>query len=184
MEELEEKYPVEIVWRSFELRPKGSPPRSPEYLEKVKEMTPRYNAIVKDKLGVEINRPEYGENESVNGLTINALVGAKYAEQKGLGPDYHKKMFRAFWLEARKINKIEILTETAVEIGLDKNDFLAALEDPIFQNQVQEDIMAAYQNGINSIPAMVFDGKFLVNGAQPFSTLESVLKQIQSGELT
>jgi predicted DsbA family dithiol-disulfide isomerase len=55
---------------------------------------------------------------------------------------------------------------------------LAALDDPLFDQQVQDDLDTARRYGLNSVPALVFADRYLVSGAQPVDVLRSVVEQI------
>jgi predicted DsbA family dithiol-disulfide isomerase len=43
---------------------------------------------------------------------------------------------------------------------------------------VQQDIDLARQYGLNGVPALVFDNRYLVSGAQPADMLRRVVDQI------
>ncbi len=107
-----------------------------------------------------------------------ALIGAKYAEQAGAGPAYHDGVMRAYWQQARNISDRAVLAEIAAVAGLAHAAFLAALDDPAFDAAVQQDIDLARQYGLNGVPALVFDNRYLVSGAQPVDVLRRVVEQI------
>jgi predicted DsbA family dithiol-disulfide isomerase len=56
--------------------------------------------------------------------------------------------------------------------------FLAALDDAYYDQQVQVDIEQARQFGLNSVPALVFDQRYLISGAQPHAVLAQAVEQI------
>ncbi len=107
-----------------------------------------------------------------------ALIGAKFAEQQGAGPAYHDGVMRAYWQQARNISDRAVLAEIAAVAGLAHAAFLAALDDPAFDAAVQQDIDLARQYGLNGVPALVFDNRYLVSGAQPVDVLRRVVEQI------
>lgn len=164
--------PVEVYWRSFELRPKGSPPIPPEYRRRIEAMRPQLLAIARERYGCEINQGPVGLDSRP------ILVGEKYAESKGLGPAYHAAVMRAYWQEARNIGDRTVLAEIAEAVGLPRDEFLAALDDPAFDAQVQADIDLAHAYGLNGVPALIFDNRYLVSGAQPADVLHRVVAQI------
>lgn len=164
--------PVEVHWRAFELRPQGSPPIPPEYRRRIEAMQPRLHAVAREHYGREINQGPSGIDSRP------ALIGAKYAESRGGGAAYHAAVMRAYWQEARDIGDRTVLAEIAAAVGLDRDEFLAALDDPAFDAQVQADIDQAHAYGLNGVPALVFDNRYLVSGAQPPDVLRSVVAQI------
>lgn len=137
---------------------------------------PRLYAVAREQYGLELNQGPWGINSRP------ALIGAKYAEAQGVGPAYHDAVMRAYWLEAQSIEDREVLAQLAVASGLARDAFLAALNDPTLEQEVLNDIAWAHNNGINGVPALVFQGKYLVSGAQPYQVLTRVVDQIRAEE--
>jgi predicted DsbA family dithiol-disulfide isomerase len=165
-----------VQWHSFELRPKDAPPLPPEYKEKIMAGRPRLYAVAREQYGLELNQGPWGINSRP------ALIGAKYAEAQGVGPAYHDAIMRAYWLEAQSIEDREVLAQIAIASGLDRDAFLAALTDPALEQEVLNDIAWAHNNGISGVPALVFQEKYLVSGAQPYDVLTRVVDQIRAEE--
>jgi len=176
LEKLEASHGVTIRWHSFELRPKDAPPLAPEYKERIMAGRPRLYAVARETYGLELNQGPWGINSRP------ALIGAKYAEVQGVGPAYHDAVMRAYWLEAQSIEDLGVLAAIAVAIGLDRDTFLAALDDVELEQAVLNDIAWAHTNGINGVPALVFQDKYLVSGAQPYAVLTRIIEQIQAEE--
>jgi predicted DsbA family dithiol-disulfide isomerase len=127
--------------------------------------------------GLQINEGPFGIDSRP------ALIGAKYAEAQGVGPAYHARVLRAYWEEAVNLEDLAALKQLAADAGLDPQAFETALADEQYDNEVTRDIMTAYQSGINGVPALLFDGKYFVSGAQPYDVLAGVVDQIESGEM-
>jgi predicted DsbA family dithiol-disulfide isomerase len=163
---------VDIHWRSFELRPRGGPPIPPEYRQRIEAMRPQLIAVARERYGREINQGPVGIDSRP------ALIGAKYAESKGLGNAYHEAIMNAYWQQARDIGDREVLGEIAAALGLPRAEYLAALDDAAFDAQVQADIDLAHAYGLNGVPALVFDNRYLVSGAQPADVLRQVIAEI------
>jgi predicted DsbA family dithiol-disulfide isomerase len=176
LEKLTQSHGVEVVWHSYELRPKGSPPMPPEYLARIKAGRPRLLQIAREYYGLEINQGPHGISSR------DALIGAKYAEAQGKGPQYHAVTLRAYWQRANDISERVILGMIAQSIGLDEAAFRAALDDPHYDEQVEADVVLAYQYGLTGVPALIFNNKYLVSGAQPYEVLKQVVERVQSEE--
>ncbi len=163
---------MDVHWRSYELRPAGSPPIPPEYKARIEAGRPRLVAIARENYHREINQGPFGINSRL------ALTGAKYAEAAGAGPAYHDAVMRAYWQEARDIGDRDVLADIAVAVGLERDAYLAALDNPEYDAQVQadEDLAQAYR--LNGVPALVFADKYLISGAQPADVLRRVLDQV------
>lgn len=178
MERLEKSHPVTVQWRSFELRPKGSPPISPEYRARIEAGRPRLYAIAKEQYGLELNQGPFGIDSRP------ALIAAKYAEERGVGPAYHAAAMRAYWLEAKAIDRLEVLEDIYAAIGLERDALSAVLGEETLLQAVLTDEAQAHAYGINGVPALVFANKYLVSGAQPYDVLVRVVDQINQENAT
>jgi len=176
LEKLTFHYPVSIDWRSYELRPAGGPPISPEYRAQILAARPQMKAMARERYGLEINEGPFGINSRPS------LIGAKFAEAEGQGAAYHAAVFRAYWQEAQDISETAVLANIAATIGLPAAAYLAALEDETYQQHVAADIQQAFAFGISAVPALVFNRKYLVSGAQPYEMLAQVTEKALNGE--
>ncbi len=172
MDRLTQQYPVLLRWRSFELRPADAPPLPPEFRARIEAARPRLITMAQQQYGLEINSGPFGINSRA------ALVGAKFAEAQGKGEVYHSAVFRAYWQETKDINNRQVLAETAVSVGLEREPFLAALDDTEFDGLVTADVLQAHRYGLNGVPALIFADKYLVSGAQPYPVLQQITEQI------
>jgi predicted DsbA family dithiol-disulfide isomerase len=177
LETLQKNYDVDIRWRSFLLRPPGSPPMSPERRAQLEASRPLFQKRAREQYGLEVNSGPIGINSRP------ALVAEKYAESEGKGAAFHRAVMQAYWQQARSIDKQEVLKEIAASVGLNTDNFSALLEDPQFNAEVDDDIALANEYGVDGVPALVFANKYLVVGAQPYDVLKRVIERVQ-GEST
>ena len=86
----------------------------------------------------------------------------------------------------RDLSDTAVLADVAGEIGLDRAEALAVLEDQRFASEVRQEQNYWIQQGIQGVPAMVFDRKHLVTGAQGVDNYTSILTQLAqlTGETT
>ncbi len=174
---LQEIHDVEIIWRAYELRPKNGPPIDPQYQAYIEEVgRPRMIETARQHYGIEINSGPFGIDSRP------ALIGDKYAESQGLGAAYHDAVFRAYWQQARSIEDRTVLREIAESVGLDGAAFLKVLDSPELDMAVSADITQARLYGLTGVPAIVFNKKYLVSGAQPFDVLREVVERILTDE--
>lgn len=176
LEKLEESHDVEIEWHSYMLRPPGAGPISPEYQAKILAARPRMAEIAERDFGVEINFNTF------SGTSTAALVGAKYAEANGAGPAYHKALMTAYWVETKDIHDRVVLADIAGQIGLDKEEFLNALDSEPWTSQVTADIDKGFEYGIQGVPGMIFQDKYYVSGAQTHEVLGNIVEQVLEKE--
>lgn len=166
------EHPIDVRWRSFELRPKDAPPLPPDYLAKIEAGRPRLYAIAREVYDLDMNPGPFGFDSRP------ALTGAKVAEEAGHGPAYHAAIMRAYWQEARDIADPDVLADIAASAGVERATFAAAIADPHYGQQVAADIQTAREYGLSGVPALVFDNRYLVSGAQPLETLREVVEKV------
>ncbi len=174
LDKLETEQKIDIMWRSYELRPKGSPPMPESYRQRILAGRPQLDALAEQRYGVKLT---HGPLDIDSRL---AHIGIKYAEEQGLGKEYHDAMFRAYWQDGRSIDQEGVLVEVAESVGLEREAFLKALETPGYLHQVLADITEAQALGLQGVPAMIFAGKYLVSGAQPYDVLSKVVTDVNA----
>lgn len=162
-----------IQWHSYELRPRGVPPISPQYRATIESKRPELYDRARREYGLEMNPGPFGINSRP------ALVGVKYAESQGLGNGFHDAVLKAYWQQAQAIDNLDVLTAIAVQSGLDEAEFRDALGDPAFVAAVDDDIAQAAAYGLQGVPALIFAEKYLVPGAVPYETLVQVIEEVR-----
>jgi predicted DsbA family dithiol-disulfide isomerase len=177
LEQLQQTHGVNVVWHSYELRPKGSPPMPEAYRIKIEtESRPRMEHMAKTVYGVQINSGKFGIDSRP------ALIGDKYAEEHGKGTEYHKATFSAYWTQAQDISDPNVLGDIAQSVGLDREGFLQALSNKSYEALVDTDILLAQQMDITGVPAILFQNKYLIPGAQPYDELVKALDYVKKRE--
>jgi predicted DsbA family dithiol-disulfide isomerase len=174
LEKLEESHDVTVSWKAYELRPQGSPPMPEEYRARIEASQPRLQLMARTQYGVELNSGEFGIDSRA------AHIGMKYAEAQGKGQEYHKRVFEAYWLEAQNIADLTILAGLAESVGLERQAFLAALKDLQFDSQVEADVQQAYEYQLRGVPALIFENKYYIAGAQPYAELVRLVEQLEA----
>jgi predicted DsbA family dithiol-disulfide isomerase len=173
LDKLKESHGIEVVWHSYELRPKGSPPMPEAYKARIEAHTPQMEAMAREHYGIEIKRGRLGTDSRP------ALIGQKFAEQHGKGEAYHKAVFEAYWLDAQPIDDLDVLTQIAESVGLEKTAFLDSLHSSDLEALVDADIAEAQGMNITGVPALVFNGRYLIPGAQPYPELVNIVEYIR-----
>jgi len=161
-----------IEWKAFELRPEGIelPEKSPKFLAKA-------------KAGLEALGQKHGLRMTFNEKSKHsrfALEGSKFAEEHGLGNEYHDAVFTAQFQEQRNINDLSVLSDIAGQIGLDQEEFKQAIVTRKYEQAVSQDVEEAQRLGIQSVPCFIVDGR-AVHGAQSYEALEKFLKGAKGG---
>ncbi|WP_435980268.1 DsbA family oxidoreductase [Psychrobacter sp. DM4] len=101
-----------------------------------------------------------------------------WAEIQGHMHELKQALFAAHFTDGRNISDITVLADIAAEIGLDRSEALAVLEDQRFAKEVRQAEQHWQQQGIQSVPAVIFNERHLVSGAQGEENFTSIIKQL------
>ena len=111
-----------------------------------------------------------------------AFEGFQYAKEHGRGNDYNHRVLKAFFVEGQDIGDIGVLTKLAGEVGLDENEFEAALRTRKYRDAHQRALRHAYQEaGVSGVPMFVI-GDRVLTGLQDRGTLETVIEQAAAAD--
>jgi predicted DsbA family dithiol-disulfide isomerase len=174
----------EIHWHPFELNPNmpadGQDMRA-HLIEKygitpAQSDTNRANmATLGQELGFQFN---FADGFRMHN-TFNAHQLLHWADEKGRKHDLKQALFEAHFTHGRNLSDRAVLVDIAAEIGLDRDEASAALDDQRYAAQVRQEQQFWTKQGISGVPAVVFDRKHLVTGAQGVENYKSMLDQLQ-----
>ncbi len=101
-----------------------------------------------------------------------------WADQQGRKHDLKMAMFTAHFTHERDLSDRTVLADVAAELGLDRTEALAVLEDQRFADAVRGAEGHWSEMGIRSVPSVIFNQRHLVSGAQGVDSFTHVLKQL------
>lgn len=110
--------------------------------------------------------------------TFNAHQLIHWADTQDRGHALKQALFVAYFTDRRDLSDPEVLVEVARETGLDATEARAVLDDQRYAQDVRQAESFWVQQGISGVPAMVFDRKHLVTGAQGIDNYTSILAQL------
>ena len=93
-----------------------------------------------------------------------------------------KALFGVHFTEGKNLTDAGVLTAAAEGVGLDRAEAAEVLASGRFVDAVREEQALWRARGINAVPAVVVEGKYLISGGQPAGVFEEALRKI-SGEL-
>ena len=75
-----------------------------------------------------------------------------------------------------------VLADAAAAAGLDRDEAARVLADGLYAAEVRaaEDLWRS--RGINAVPAVVVEGKYLISGGQPATVFEEALRKMAAGD--
>src|SRR5690606_27571880 len=87
-------------------------------------------------------------------------------------------LFTAHFTDNRNLTDAGVLTAAAQAAGLDRAEAAEALASDRHAQAVREAQALWRARGINSVPAVVVEGQYLISGGQPAAVFEQALREI------
>jgi predicted DsbA family dithiol-disulfide isomerase len=173
----------ELHWHPFELNP--DMPAEGQNLQEhlaekygsTKEQSDAnriHIATIGAELGFEFRFSDYMRMHN----TFNVHQLLHWAEQQGRKHDLKQALFVAHFTHRRNLSDDRVLADVAAEIGLARDEALAVLEDQRFANDVRAAEKFWVDAGIRGVPAIVFNQRHLVTGAQGTENYKQILQQL------
>ncbi len=116
------------------------------------------------------SKPGYVEFERQPGVFSNPVwqlhAAAFYsAEQLGIGEEVHGPIFDTIHRQGNRLDSAEKLQAFFAHYGVDAEQFSATLNSDAVRTRVLRAQQLSQQYGINGVPAMIVNGKYLINGS-------------------
>jgi 2-hydroxychromene-2-carboxylate isomerase len=158
---------VELLYRPIYTPRSGGPPdfNAPRFRYMFEDVARFANAY-----GLTLNPGPFAD-------TGQACRGFLFAQDKGKGRVYHDGVYRARWLDGKDISQEHVLAAIAEKSSLNRQEFLAALQDTRYVAALDQSNKEAEADGAFGIPFFVYKGeKFWGN-----DRLEWLIRAIQKG---
>ncbi|WP_025596900.1 DsbA family oxidoreductase [Burkholderia sp. WSM2230] len=172
---------AQIVVHPFELNPQMGPEgeaivdylgkkygRTPEQIEQTQAMIRERGASV----GFNFGPRTYVYN------TFDAHRLLHWAGLEGKQLPLKLALLRAYHSDGRDPSNHDVLVETAQSVGLDADAARKVLQNGDYADEVRAEEHEYQSHGIQSVPATIFNRRYLVSGGQPVDTFEQVIQQI------
>lgn len=178
---------VETVYHSYELDP-GAPRDAGHDIhdmlsgkygmsrEQAKQMN---NNVSEQASAVGLT---YNLDRAVPTNTFDAHRLTHFAAQYGKQVEMTERLFQAYFTDGLHVGDIQVLTDLAAEVGLDREAAARALESGQYADAVRADQREAVQFGIQGVPFFVINRKYAVSGAQPTEVFIRALEKARSEE--
>ena len=174
IDRLKKDYEIQTKWVFFPLRPDA--PEDGITLEEIyagrgidiHQVRQRLNQVARD-LGLPFSERKMTYNSR------RAQELAKWAESKGVGEEFHRAVFRAYYVDTKNIGKVDELLRLAASVGLPQEEAREVLEERPYREAVDADWSRCYDLGITAVPTFVIDREWIV-GLQPYEVFEQLLK--------
>ncbi|MFS0722395.1 DsbA family protein [Paenibacillus sp. 1P07SE] len=173
---------VEVVYRSFQLDPHAeNRTLTVQQLALEKRMTVE-QMKAKQAQVAEMIKQETGLIASYDPVVIANTFDAHrlvhFAAQAGKGAEMNERIFHAYLSQSLNIADHDVLVALGQKAGLDGQKVADMLGSEAYKDAVLADIATARGYNISSLPAFVFNNKYLVLGAQPVEVLLNAMETI------
>ena len=174
---------AQITFRPFELNP-NMPPEGQNIVEHVAQKygsTPEQSAANRDAIrqrAADLGFTIAGSDQSRIYNTFDAHRLLHWAEIEGHQAALKHALFEAYFSEGRDPSDHETLVDVARKAGLDPDAAREVLASGRYAGEVRHAERLWQQRGINAVPAIVIDERYLISGGQPPEAFEKAIRSI------
>ena len=177
---------VEIVFRPFQLDPTAPPgaatPVADVYARKFGGPERAAQIIGHVTNVAAASGIEFHLDRAVRANTLLAHRLLWFAEPRGVQIALKEELLRAYFTDGRNVGDPEVLVEIAERIGLDRAELEELFASDDGTGEVRAELAVAAGNDITAVPTFVFDGRWMVPGAQDVEVFERVLQRVATLE--
>ncbi len=110
--------------------------------------------------------------------TFDAHRLLHWAGLVGRQGELKRALFDAYFTQGRSPEDHEALLAAADKAGLDPVAARKVLESDDYADEVRAEELRWRNQGINSVPAVIVNGRYLISGGQPPAAFEQAIRQI------
>ena len=177
---------ADIQFQPFELNP-DMPPEGQNGAEHVHQKygsTPERSQAARqaikesgEALGFKFN---YGPQSRIwNTFDAHRLLHR--ARLEGKQHQLKEALFKATFTDQLSTSDHEVLVNAAESVGLDARRARQVLVSGKFSDEVRRDETVWRNRGINAVPAIIFNQRWMIQGGQPPQVFEQAIRQILAG---
>lgn len=174
---------TEIHFQPFELNPQ-MPPEGQDITE---HLAQKYNATPEQSeqtramiraRGEEVGFTFALDQRSRIYNTFDAHRLLHWAEHEGRQLALKHALFKAYFTDGENPGAHEVLIRLAGEVGLDAGRAEEILSSDAYAGDVRKQQRFYLEQGINAVPAVIVNGRHLIQGGHPASVFEQALRRI------
>lgn len=181
---------VDLHFQPFELNPGMAPEGEDvgEHLARKYGSTAEQQAQIRDTIrqrGAAVGfdfKPE-GRGRVVNTFNAHRLLHWAGLQSAQAQLALKQALMQAYHGRGERVDHDDVLLAAVRAAGLDKAAARAVLQGDAYAADVRADEQRWQQAGIQSVPAIVINGRHLISGGQPPEVFEQALRRAVAGEL-
>jgi predicted DsbA family dithiol-disulfide isomerase len=113
--------------------------------------------------------------------TFDAHRLLHWAGTEGKQRPLEHALLTAYFTEGRDPSDHDVLLDLAAQVGLDVSRARQILASDEYTAEVRADEQLYRNRGINAVPAIVIDDRYLIQGGQPVQVFEEILRRLAAG---
>lgn len=176
--------PVEVHWRPYFLN-EWIPPEGmsrEQYLTTKFGSPEQYGGIAQR---VRAAAAEEGLDYAVDRIsrqpnTRDAHRLIRWADGIGKASEMKQRLMDLYFTEGADLSNRAVLVQAAADVGLDPEDVRAALDSDQDIAEIEREVEAAKEAGIQGVPCFILDGKYAISGAQAPEALAQAIEQVSA----
>jgi predicted DsbA family dithiol-disulfide isomerase len=176
---------AELRFQPFELNPQmpAGGQDITEHLTQKYGSTPEQQAASREAIrqrgeGVGFTFRKEGRGRVYNTFNAHRLLHWAELQDPARQHALKKALLGAYFTEGRSPEDREVLLAAVAQAGLDVEQARVVLDSDAYAAEVREREQFYLDNGIHAVPAVIINGKHLIQGGQPAEVFEQALRQI------
>ena len=176
--------PVEVHWRPYFLN-EWIPPEGmsrEQYLttkfgspERYTDIAQRVRAAAADEgLVYAVDRI----NRQPNTRDAHRLI--RWADGIGKSAEMKQRLMDLYFTDGADLSNRAVLVQAAADVGLDPENVRGALDSDQDIAEIDREVEAAKEAGIQGVPCFILDGKYAISGAQAPEALAQAIEQVST----
>ena len=176
---------ADLHFQPFELNP-DMPPQGQDIAEHLSEKygsTPEQLGSAHDMIrerGEEVGFTFRLDKRDRIYNTFDAHRLLQWAADEGRQPELQHALFHAYFTDGENPSDHELLIRLAAQAGLDPDAARRILASDDYAEQTRDQERFFLEQGINSVPAVIVNDRYLIQGGQPPDVFEQALRRISA----
>ncbi|MEM9449437.1 MAG: DsbA family oxidoreductase [Cyanobacteria bacterium P01_E01_bin.6] len=183
MQMFEDTVAFDLHWHPFELNPAMT--EGGENLRK--HLAKKYGTTLEGSIAARKRLTElgaelgftfnyYDEMRMYNTSKAHQLLywAREYSKQTEL----HMRLFSAYFSEQKAVDDTQVLLESAAQVGLESHEAREVLDSGLYATDVKNIEAAWIRQGVQAVPATIFNEQHLISGAQTIDVFKSQIEEL------
>ncbi len=110
--------------------------------------------------------------------TFDAHRLLHWAALQGRQPQLKRALLEAYFTHGRDVSSHDVLVDVATQVGLDPIEAGHVLREDRYAQDVRAQEQFFQSQGIQAVPSVIVNGRYLIQGGQPPEVFEQTLRRI------